>query len=164
MEVPCPAGNILMSTVLHIDDDPNDTELLRAATRKAGVPFLLQNVEDADQAMAYLNGRGLFADRRKYPQPGLVLLDLKMPRTTGFELLRWIRKQKEVGRVPVVVLSGSELRDDIQHAYEAGANSYLVKPLRFESLVQLVTSLNTLWFGPHASGAVVNGSQPRTPG
>src|SRR5512140_2159425 len=115
-------------TVLHVDDDPNDTELLRAATRKAGVRFTLHNVEDADQAVAYLSGRGHFADRARYPMPALGLLDLKMPRQTGLEVLRWIRARPDLQYVPVVVLSGSELKDDIQKAKEAGANSYLVKP------------------------------------
>src|SRR5690349_9261852 len=71
-------------TVLHIDDDPNDTALLQAAARKASADFQLQNVEDGEQAMAYLGGVGEYSDRRLYPLPSLVLLDLKMPKSTGF--------------------------------------------------------------------------------
>ncbi|HWH68998.1 MAG TPA: response regulator [Candidatus Sulfotelmatobacter sp.] len=133
------------AVVLHVDDDPNDTELLRAATRKAEVPFLLHNVEDGDQAMAYLNSQGTYANRERYRVPSLVLLDLKMPRATGFEILKWIRSHPQFGQIPVVVLSGSELQDDINHAYAVGANSYLIKPLGFDALVNLVKDLNAVW-------------------
>ena len=132
-------------TVLHVDDDPNDTELLRAAARKAGVPFALHNAEDADQAIAYLTGKGVYSDRETYQIPALVLLDLKMPRATGFEVLKWIRQRSKLAQIPVVVLSGSELQDDIQEAYKVGANSYMVKPLGFDALVQLVRNINTAW-------------------
>ena len=74
-------------TVLHVDDDPNDTALLQAASRRAGVAFQLQNVQDGEQAIAYLSGEGPYASRASHPMPSLVLLDLKMPRATGFEIL-----------------------------------------------------------------------------
>ena len=136
---------ICVATVLHIDDDPNDTELLRAAARRAGAEFLLHNVNDGEQAIAYLSGQGLFADRQVYQRPSLVLLDLKMPRATGFEILGWIRNHAELGKIPVVVLSGSELKADIQRAYDIGANSYLIKQPGFQDLVQLVRSLHAVW-------------------
>lgn len=132
-------------TVLHIDDDPNDTELFQAAARRAKVQFSIQNVSDGDQAMAYLSGRGVYADRKLYPLPRLVLLDLKMPRATGFDVLRWIRNHPEVGNLPVVIFSGSELQDDIQQAYAGGADSYMVKPIGFNALVELVRDLNSSW-------------------
>ena len=138
-------------TVLHIDDDPNDTALLQAATRKAGVPFLLRNVEDGEQAIAYLNGAGLYRDRTLFPLPSLILLDLKMPRATGFEILKWIRAHHELGNLPVVVLSGSELQDDIRLAYSTGASSYLVKPLGFDALVSLVKNLDVAWLAANQS-------------
>ena len=138
-------------TVLHIDDDPNDTALLQAATRKAGVPFLLRNVEDGEQAIAYLNGAGLYRDRTLFPLPSLILLDLKMPRATGFEILKWIRAHPELGNLPVVVLSGSELQDDIRLAYSTGASSYLVKPLGFDALVSLVKNLDVAWLTANQS-------------
>src|SRR5438105_2822919 len=78
-------------TVLHIDDDSNDTALLQAAAKSAQLSLRLHNVEDGEQAIAYLSGAGQFNDRDIYPLPSLVLLDLKMPRTTGFEVLKWIR-------------------------------------------------------------------------
>jgi len=134
-------------TVLHVDDDPNDTLLLQAASRKAKVDFNLQNVEDGERAIAYLSGYEQFADRTRYDMPALVLLDLKMPRATGFEILKWIRNHPHptLKRLPVVVLSGSELKDDIRNAYAEGANSYLVKPLGFDALVNLVKGVSAVW-------------------
>lgn len=119
--------------------------LLQAATRKAAVEFILHNVEDGDAAIAYLSGDGIYADRKRFQLPALILLDLKMPRATGFEVLKWIRSHPELGNLPVVVLSGSELQDDIRRAYSAGANSYLVKPLGFDALVDMVQSVNAVW-------------------
>lgn len=137
-------------TVLHIDDDPNDTELLRAAANRAQVPFILHNVEDGEQAMAYLSGAGIYANRQSYQLPSLILLDLKMPRATGLEILKWIRAHPVLSEIPVLVLSGSELQDDIKQAYAIGANSYLVKPLGFEALVSLVKSLTSVWLPSRA--------------
>jgi len=133
------------ATVLHVDDDPNDTALLEAARRKAGVKFRLENVGDGDQAIAYLSGLGKYADRANHPWPTLILMDLKMPRATGFEILRWIRNYPACKNLPVVVLSGSELQEDMRKAYLIGANSYLVKPLGFEALVELVKNITATW-------------------
>jgi CheY-like chemotaxis protein len=133
------------ATVLHVDDDPNDAELLKTATAKAGVSVLIQNVEDADQAVAYLTGAGVYADRRQYPFPSLVLLDLKLPRVNGVDLLKWIRTQPALERTPVVVLSGSELRDHMKEAYAVGASSYIVKPVAFGGLVAMVQGLSKDW-------------------
>ena len=108
------SGDVHPVTVLHVDDDPNDTALLQAASRKAAVSFDLQNVEDGDEAMAYLSGTGNYTDRERYRVPALVLLDLKMPRANGFEILKWIRHQPKLKQLPVIVLSGSELQEDIR--------------------------------------------------
>jgi CheY-like chemotaxis protein len=129
------------ATVLHVDDDPNDTALLQAASRKAKLDFELHNVEDGEQAIAYLDQ----AERSGERIPSLVLLDLKMPRATGVEILRWIRRHPKLKLLPVIVLSGSELQEDIRNAYAEGANSYLVKPLGFEALVDMVRNLGTDW-------------------
>jgi CheY-like chemotaxis protein len=136
---PCPV------TVLHVDDDLNDTELLQAACQKGGVGFKLVNVEDGEKAMAYLSCLDSTSTQPAIPRPALVLLDLKMPRTTGFEILHWIRNHPTLHRLPVIVLSGSELQEDIRKAYAQGANSYLVKPLGFEALVKMVKNLSAVW-------------------
>ena len=151
--------------MLHVDDDPNDTALLEAARRKAALEFRLENVSDGDQAMAYLKGSGAYTNRARHPWPTLILLDLKMPRATGFEILRWIRNRPDCKELPVVVLSGSELQEDIRQAYSMGANSYLVKPLGFEALVELIRNITSVWLSPRprrpsvTAGAIGRGVQ-----
>jgi len=146
-----PPANVF--TVLHIDDDPNDIELLRAAASRAKAHFNLQNVEDGEKAIAYLTGAGMYADRHSFPLPALILLDIKMPRATGLEMLKWIRQNPEFVHLPVVVLSGSELHEDIRQAYAIGANSYLIKPLGFEALVDLVRDVKAVWLHKWVSPA-----------
>ena len=128
-------------TVLHVDDDPNDTTLLQVACAKAAVEFQLQNIGDGTEVIDYLSGAGKYADRTRYEIPDLVLLDLKMPRATGWEILKWIRANTVLKNLPVIVLSGSELQEDRQRAFEGGANSYLVKPPNFNSLVSMVKTI-----------------------
>jgi CheY-like chemotaxis protein len=128
-------------TVLHVDDDPNDSTLFQVACAKADVDFELQNIEDGDEVIEYLSGAGKYADRTLYRLPELVLLDLKMPRATGLEVLNWIRSHSRLKHLPVIVLSGSELREDMRRAYAGGADSYLVKPPNFDSLVALVKTI-----------------------
>lgn len=128
-------------TVLHVDDDPNDTALLQVACAKAAVDFELQNIEDGGQVIEYLSGLGKYADRAQYRLPGLVLLDLKMPRLAGLDVLKWIRNQSTLRELPVIVLSGSELQEDIRQAYAVGADSYMVKPPTFSSLIHLVREI-----------------------
>jgi CheY-like chemotaxis protein len=131
--------------VLHIDDDANDAELLRLASQSAQKRFSLHIVEDGEEAIAYLSGSGIYSDRQRYQAPTLILLDLKMPRINGLELLRWIRERSEWANVPVVVLSGSQMQEDRHCAYTAGANAYIVKPLGFEALVGFVEKLQSAW-------------------
>jgi len=128
-------------TVLHVDDDPNDTTLLKVACAKADVDFEVQNLGDCAEVMDYLNGAGKYADRGRYQFPGLVLLDLKMPKATGLEILKWIRSHSMLKHLPVIVLSGSELQEDMHQAFAGGANSYLVKPPNFSSLVSMVKDI-----------------------
>ncbi len=132
-------------SVLCIDDDPNDSELLRAATQLAEVSFLLHCVDDGEVAMDYLQGRGCYADRTRFPLPALILLDWKMPRTTGLDLLKWIREHPKLQHVPVMVLSGSELKEDMRQAYADGASSYFVKPLGFDAMIQMVRNIHASW-------------------
>ena len=143
------------STVLHIDDDPNDSELLRAAAHRAGIPLSVQNIEDADQAVAYLAGKAPYENRERFPLPSLILLDLKMPRATGFEVLRWVRSHPKHSNLPIVVLSGSELHEDMRQAYSIGADSYVVKPIGFDALVSLVQNLHVTWLAAAAATSLV---------
>jgi CheY-like chemotaxis protein len=137
--------NSELPIVLHADDDPNDLLLFKHACRSANLPLLLESVTDGELAVAYLGGLHSYADRIRYPLPSLVLLDLKMPRRTGFEVLDWIRRQPSLKRLPVIVLTSSKHEADINWTYEHGANSYLVKPVGFESLVTMVTTIHQYW-------------------
>jgi len=132
-------------TILHVEDDSNDVLLFHHACLKAGVQMDVRVVSDGEEAIAYLAGQQRFGDREKHPLPELVLLDLKMPRVNGFEVLHWMRREEKYRRVPVVVLSSSNHEADVQRAYEAGANSFLVKPVDFNALVEMVKSLHRYW-------------------
>ncbi len=132
-------------TILHVEDDANDALLFRHAWQEAGSAFDLQAVEDGDEAIAYLKGADKFADRTRYPMPQLVLLDLKMPRVNGFDVLAWARKEPPFSKLPIVVLTSSNHELDIKRAYDLGANSYLVKPVGFEPLVDMVKTIHGYW-------------------
>ncbi len=132
-------------TILLAEDDPDDVLLTQIALRKARLANPLQVVRDGEEAIAYLTGDGLFANRSQYPLPMLLLLDLKMPKVTGFEVLDWLRKQPILGRMPVAVMSSSEHDPHITQAYELGADSYLIKPPDAEALLGLVQRLQAFW-------------------
>ena len=131
--------------VLLADDDPNDVFLLQRAFQKTNIANPLRVVRDGEEAMAYLSGQNQYADRQHHPLPVLLLLDLKMPRKSGFEVLRWLRQQSGLKRLPVVVLTSSNQNPDINKAFDLGANSYIVKPGGFDSLVEMVKNLNLYW-------------------
>ncbi len=131
--------------ILLAEDDPNDVLLLQRAFQKAGLEDALKVVSNGEQAIDYLAGRGVYADRVRYPFPYLLLLDLKMPGTDGFEVLDWLRGQPNLRRLLVVVLTSSNLQADIDRAYELGANSYLVKPVGLAEMVNLVQRFEAYW-------------------
>lgn len=136
------------TTILLADDDPNDVFLMQRAFKRAGYRNPLQVVPNGEEAVHYLSGDGIFRDRSFFPLPALVLLDLKMPRKSGLEVLSWIRSQPSgIRRVPVIVLTSSKQPVDVNQAYQLGANSYLVKPVTFERLLELVRGLNSYWMG-----------------
>jgi CheY-like chemotaxis protein len=132
-------------SVLHVEDDANDVLLVQRAFRKSSAPATLNAVSDGDKAIAYLSGVEEFANREKFPLPHLVLLDLKMPRKSGLEVLAWIRGQPALRRLVVVVFTSSKHDQDINKAYELGANSYLVKPVGFDALFETVKSVTHYW-------------------
>ena len=138
--------NVAEPTVLHVEDDANDRALLRAAFRRAGVPLQLQGADDGEAAVAYLAGDGEFADRDRFPMPMLVLLDLKMPRKSGFELVQWVRGKPRLSWLPLVIFSSSKSEDDIRTGYRLGVNSYLVKPVMFDELIAIAKDIHHYWF------------------
>jgi CheY-like chemotaxis protein len=133
--------------ILVADDDPNDVTLLKIACAKAGLARPLHVARNGVEAIEYLGGAGQFGDRRKFPLPLLLLLDLKMPVKSGFDVLSWLRVQPGLKRLFVVVWSSSADPRDIDRAYDLGANSYIVKPSSIEDLRRLVGQLGDWWVG-----------------
>lgn len=132
--------------VLYAEDDPDDRLLAEIAHRESGVVNPLVFVADGEEALDYLRRSGQYADRTDTLQPGVVLLDLNMPGIGGRETLNLIKADRVLRRIPVVILTTSSAQVDIAASYDAGANSYVVKPSAFGSLVQLFDGLSTYWF------------------
>jgi two-component system response regulator len=132
--------------VLYAEDDPDDRLLAEMAYRDSGAVNPIAFVADGEEALDYLRGTGRHADRSGMPRPGIVLLDLNMPGMDGRETLRIIREDPALRRIPVVILTTSAAQEDIAGSYDAGANSYIVKPSAFASLVQLFQRLFGYWF------------------
>ena len=132
-------------TILLVEDDANDVLLIQRAFRNAKLRNPVQVVPHGEEAVAYLAGHGPYADRERYPVPALILLDLKLPRMSGLEVLAWLRQQRGLRRLPVVMLTSSRERVDINRAYDLGANSYLVKPVAFDALLDMVKTVDRYW-------------------
>ena len=133
--------------VLLAEDDSNDVLLLQLAFREAGLRNPICVVNDGQEAIDYLSGEGKFADRNQYPFPALLILDLKMPRKTGFDVLDWTRGQEKFKCLPVIILTASSQEEDIKRAYVMGANSYLVKPVSIHSLTEMIKLVDSYWLG-----------------
>ena len=131
--------------LLIVEDNSDDRILLQRAFRRARLANPVHLVTDGEEAVAYLLGEGRFTDREANPFPVLVLLDLKLPRRAGLEVLKWMREHPTLRRLPVVVLTSSKEQSDINVAYDLGANSYLTKPVEFGALIELVSTLNLFW-------------------
>jgi len=129
-------------TILLVEDDHNDVLLIKRAFQKVKIANPIIVLNDGEQAITYLAGREPYIER---PLPVLILLDLKLPRKSGHEVLEWLRQQQTLKRLPVVVLTASSESSDINRAYDLGANSYLVKPVTFGALVEMVKTLNLYW-------------------
>jgi CheY-like chemotaxis protein len=133
------------TTILLVEDNPSDILLIQRAFRKVGITNPLQIVNDGDAAVLYLSGEEPYSDRYLYPLPVLILLDLKLPRRSGDEVLMWLRQQPGLKRLPVVVLTASRQSIDINRLYDLGVNAYMVKPVAFDDLVEIVNILNRHW-------------------
>jgi CheY-like chemotaxis protein len=134
------SGHILVA-----EDDPTDAFFFQRAFRRAGLPVALHFVRDGQEVIDYLQGTGLFSDRTAYPLPHLLLLDLKMPRLDGFDVLEWVRQQPGFSSLQVVIFSSSDEARDINKAYGLGANWYLVKPHSMDELTALVGRFKKFW-------------------
>jgi CheY-like chemotaxis protein len=133
------------AVVLLAEDREDDVLLIRNAFARAHIPNPLYIVRDGDEVISYLKGTGKFANRAEYPLPDLLLLDLKMPRTNGFEVLSWIRSQPSLAALRVLVLTSSDELRDVNQAYNLGANSFLVKPHDFEDFIELSRIIQEYW-------------------
>jgi CheY-like chemotaxis protein len=131
--------------LLIAEDEEDSIEILRMAFKHAGATVPLHFVRDGEDAIRYLKGEEHFNNRTEYPLPRVVVLDLKMPRVNGFDVLDWLRIQPGLRRLPVIVLTSSDDPKDIMRAYEMGANSYLVKPNDFSELQELARYLEEYW-------------------
>jgi CheY-like chemotaxis protein len=135
--------------ILHVEDNPDDVVLTAMAFRKAGVGAKLDVATDGDKAIAALSG---FATNGP---PACVLLDIKLPTLSGLEVLAWIRKQPNLKRLPVIMLTSSLIPSDINQAYDLGANSYLTKPPDLESLIGLVKTIDLYWLRTNTPAVLV---------
>jgi len=131
--------------VLVAEDDEADIAFLKRAFLKAGINVPLHFVRDGQEAIDYLSGEEPFHSRRDHPLPNLLLVDIKMPRLNGFDVLKWVRDQQSLCRLPVLVLTSSNLDRDVNRAYELGANSYLVKPSDLDDLGRLARDVESYW-------------------
>ena len=132
-------------SILIADDDTQDTMLVRLAVKRAALGLRLESVTDGAEAIDYLMGRAHYSDRRVHPFPSMMLLDLKMPRLGGFDVLQYVRNQPGLRQLPIVIFSSSDDPKDIQRAYNEGANSYLCKPHSNEDLSALLRALEEYW-------------------
>ena len=131
--------------ILVADDDQDDCLMTRDAFAQAGCTNPLQFVHDGEELMDYLNRQGRFADADRFPTPGLVLLDLNMPRKDGREALREIKADPALRMIPVVVLTTSKAEEDVARSYDEGVNSFISKPASFSALIEVVQSLGKYW-------------------
>jgi CheY-like chemotaxis protein len=132
-------------TILLVEDNPAHAELVKRSLEGHPVANRIIHLSDGEMALDFLFRRGIFTDPEKSPRPHVVLLDLRLPRIDGLEVLREIRTSSELEKLPVVVLTTSEAEIDAARAYEYHANSFLVKPLDFDKFVQLMDNLGFYW-------------------
>ena len=132
--------------ILMAEDDPDDRMLAKEALEESRLANRLEFVEDGEELVDYLQRRGKYADLNGSPLPGLILLDLNMPRKDGREALREIKADSCLRRIPVVVLTTSKAEEDVCRTYDLGVNSYITKPVTFDGMVEIMKTLGKYWF------------------
>lgn len=131
--------------ILIAEDDEEDRMLTREAMLESRVKNSFHFVEDGEYLMDYLFNKGDYADKQKYPTPGIILLDLNMPRKDGREALKEIKSNEHLKRIPVVILTTSKAEEDIIRTYDLGVNSFITKPVTFEGMINVMKALGTYW-------------------
>ncbi len=134
--------------ILIAEDEENDALLMQMAVQKAGLRHTISIVRDGQQAVDYLSGAPPFNDRSQHPLPEIFLLDLKMPRLTGFDVLQWLTAHPELSELPAIVISSSIDVSDMEKARDLGAADYYFKPTRFADLVKLIADIQESWLNP----------------
>jgi CheY-like chemotaxis protein len=135
----------MSAPILVVEDNDDDLVLLRRALKAAAITAPIAVVGDGRTALDYLSGSGDYGDRQKHPLPRVVLLDLKLPRMSGLDVLKWLRAEPGLRRLPVVVLTSSDEDRDVRAAYDLGANSYVVKPASVSDLETVAATLRAYW-------------------
>jgi len=133
-------------TILMADDDAEDRMLAREALEESRLANDFRYVENGEELLDYLRRRGKYADPAVSPRPGLILLDLNMPRKDGFEALAEIKEDPNLRQIPVVILTTSRAEEDVYRGYDLGVNSFITKPVSFEGLVEAMKTLGRYWF------------------
>lgn len=131
--------------ILIAEDYADDVLMLEIALRKAGIANSIHAVGDGEEAMAYFAGQGAYADRNQFPLPGVLFLDLRLPRRNGFEVLQWLRSRAEFKDLLIVILTGARETRYVQHAYQLGANSFIVKPCHLSNICTLILYFGKYW-------------------
>ncbi|MEN8131121.1 MAG: response regulator [Pseudomonadota bacterium] len=134
------------ATILFIDDSPEDVETILRSFRKAGLGVSIFHCSDGDEALDYLYRRGGYVEKGKAPRPDLILLDLNMPATDGYEVLEIIKSDNELKKIPVIVLTTSGDEQDVDRCYSSGANTYVRKPVDLSDFMEAIRCLNNFWF------------------
>jgi len=138
------------TVVLLVEDSPDDAFMVQRALKRAGFAQQVIHLNNGEEAVNYLSGTPPYEDRDKFPVPALVLLDLKMPRLSGLEVLTWLQSRPELAQIPVVVLTGSVRSEDRHEAEKRGAVGYQVKPVAFQDLVEIARQVDARWLGDEA--------------
>lgn len=132
-------------TILVVEDNAEEVILLRRAFQRTGMDIAVHFVSNGEEAIDYLSGADSYRDRAHFPEPDLVIMDLKMPRKGGFEVLEWFRNLQEGALIPVIVLTASSRESDIQRAYSLGASSYFIKPTSFDEFRGMIKAVYDYW-------------------
>ncbi|MBH8552814.1 response regulator [Nostocaceae cyanobacterium CENA357] len=133
-------------TILMADDDDDDSMLVQEALTESQLPIELFIVKNGEELMDYLYNRGRYTDKNITPRPGLILLDLNMPKKGGIEVLQDLKNDSNLRKIPVIVLTTSGAEEDVYRSYDLGANSFIIKPEKFSSLVEVMKTMGKYWF------------------
>lgn len=132
--------------ILIADDDAEDRMLIMDALKESRLKNKVQYVENGEELLQYLHNKGEYSDKKKYPMPGIILLDLNMPKKDGRESLKEIKADKKLRSIPIIILTTSKAEEDIIKTYDLGVSSFITKPVSFSAMVEVMNTLKKYWF------------------